>query len=169
MSEQTAIMIELEGQNYAGPPQPSMESFLPYVPDIVCISFQWSHHTCLRPAMVILLNLIIPERNVEIGYDYWSNYSDKSTNLFWPSLIPRSFFRRFLFQQNLQGEKAILGQLVKKYRKKRRTCCPPMPFSHFWYLTEVKPRFSATSRSSSFNDALSARAVIWAYLLYLNR
>ena len=65
MSEQTAIMIELEGQNYAGPPQPSMESFLPYVPDIVCISFQWSHHTCLRPAMVILLNLIIPERNVE--------------------------------------------------------------------------------------------------------
>ena len=117
MNEQTAIMIELEGQNYAGPPQPSMESFLPYVPDIVCISFQWSHHTCLRPAMVILLNLIIPERNVENGYDYWSNYSDKSTNLFWPSLIPRSFFRRFLFQQNLQGEKVILGQLVKNMGK----------------------------------------------------
>jgi hypothetical protein len=50
----------------------------------------------------------------------------------------------------------------------KRTCCPPTPFSHFWYLTEVKPRFSAMTRSSSFKDARSARAVIWAYLLYLN-
>ena len=59
-------------------------------------------------------------------------------------------------------------QIGNFFRKERRTCRPPTPSSHFWYLTEVKPRFSARTRCSSFNDARSALAVIWAYLLYLS-
>ena len=68
--------------------------------------------------MRFLLSLIIPERNVENGYDYWSNYSDKSTMFFAKLFIQRSFFRScFLFQQNLEWEKAILGQLVENMGK----------------------------------------------------
>ena len=48
-----------------------------------------------------------------------------------------------------------------------RTWGPPWPFSQRWYLRMVRPRFSATTRSSSLSDARRARAAIWVYLLYL--
>jgi len=40
------------------------------------------------------------------------------------------------------------------------TCEPPTPFSHFWYRSAVALRFSAWTRSFSFKDWRTARAVI---------
>ena len=142
----------------------SMESFLP------CLHFfEWTDYTCLDPIMGFCLRSLNPERyllkmdmiidQIKLGQVY---------EIFCQSFVLWSFLRRFLFQQNLEGEDSSSWSISQNMGKERRTCCPPTPFSHFWYLTVVKPRFSATTRSSSFNDARSARAVIWAYLLYLN-
>ena len=114
----------------------------------VCISSNEPIIQGLEPAMRFLLSLIIPERNVENGYDYWSNYSDKSLRCFLPSFIQRSFFRScFLFQQNLEWEKAILGQLVRNMGKND---APAVLQRHF-------PTFGILQRS---NHASQQRVVL---------